>query len=566
MLKASRCSTSPLRDRLDTGRQIAVVLVLGSIFVVYLLFSCFVPYIGDDYAFILDWMNANDGDRAFSFNGWLNAVEYLRATDNSRLDNIVYIAMRLAFPKSVLAVFVAFTATLMLWMMTVLLRPEKSVTLSVLIALWTWVVFTFPWRGDIMGTNYAYNIFLPSFLTLCFLILSFGVSYKRFSAPGLAAACLVALSAGWIHEGYSIPVCCGLGVLCLVRRFRLPWQWWVLAMVYVAGAIYTVSAPGLWMRFLDSSGETGGYVNIKTFFSMIIPVVSVAVLIAVMFSCGSGRRYLAELFVDDIFLVVFVSFAVSFLIVIVTKTFDNARALWICDIFSTIVVFKALAPLFVALSKRLLSVFSIFALTLTLIFYINVLRVQKIYHDEEMLIRDGFRESVYGTVYRDYDISIPKITLLHPINDYWRDIHHNIMYDKIEGEPGKICSVVPAVLSNLTSDMVDYINGNPDIKAPVTDMDWPRRVSDDENIFEYGGAILMPDHVLKIKYWYSDIEKKAVARLSILKYECSDGRVFDFMPSVKMRFITLSGQPLIHIAPLHMNVTGPYKSVEIISK
>ena len=82
---------------------------------IYALFSLHVPYIGDDYALPVDWMTANGGVKEFSWPRMWNFTAYLRSIDNCRLDNIVFMAMRMALlPKWTLALVVGLSGAFLI--------------------------------------------------------------------------------------------------------------------------------------------------------------------------------------------------------------------------------------------------------------------------------------------------------------------------------------------------------------------------------------------------------------------------------------------------------------------
>ena len=251
---------------------------------IYALFSLHVPYIGDDYALPVDWMTANGGVKEFSWPRMWNFTAYLRSIDNCRLDNIVFMAMRMALlPKWTLALVVGLSGAFLILGAGQLCSPRRSDLPLVMIAFWGWMTFTFSWPFGTMGIDNSFNVLLPSAMTVWFLVLLRRVASGRLPVPVLVAGGVYAFLCGWIHEGYAVPVGCGLGTWALLRRFRMPWQWWILTAVFAAGALWVVSAPGLWMRF--SSVSVGAPVNLKTVLTLSLPVVVLAGLAVVLMAC-----------------------------------------------------------------------------------------------------------------------------------------------------------------------------------------------------------------------------------------------------------------------------------------
>lgn len=533
---------------------------------IYALFSLHVPYIGDDYALPVDWMTANGGVKEFSWPRMWNFTAYLRSIDNCRLDNIVFMAMRMALlPKWTLALVVGLSGAFLILGAGQLCSPRRSDLPLVMIAFWGWMTFTFSWPFGTMGIDNSFNVLLPSAMTVWFLVLLRRVASGRLPVPVLVAGGVYAFLCGWIHEGYAVPVGCGLGTWALLRRFRMPWQWWILTAVFAAGALWVVSAPGLWMRF--SSVSVGAPVNLKTVLTLSLPVVVLAGLAVVLMACrirkcalGGCRDHYWHPQAMDV--VVAMAFVVSAVIVFKSSP-SNPRALWICNLFASLTMFGLLRTVFVRWPATVLKCLAGVALLMIVVFYINVIRTQKRLWDEEQEIERQMAESETGTVYRDYTIAMSKLTLLHPVNAHWRTtLHINSYNDFYPGD--KVFAVVPPVLESLTAEMVDWMercsNGGHDSHERPG---FPAKLSGGADVFAYGDELIMPDRRMTMTYW-TGTETEVASRGIKCDYECADGRRFDSMESVQIRFRTRDGRSLIYIAPCHVKVTGPYNSVSYV--
>lgn len=554
----------PLSDdsRLSLRGRLVCACLLLLAGVVYALFSFYVPYIGDDYSLPVDWMEANGGVKEFSWERLWNFALYSRSIDNARLDNILFMAMRMSLlPKWTLALVIGLSASMLLWGCGLLCTPRRKDLPFVIVAFWGWMTFTFSWRFGTMGIDNSFNVLLPSAMTVWFLLMMRRVAQRNISAAALVAGCVYAFLCGWIHEGYAVSVGCGLGVWALCRRFRMPRQWWILTVVFAVAAVYVVSAPGLWMR--ASASAVRGPVNIKTVVSLSLPVWA---LIAVVCAGAVWRfRDLKQIAVnccaDTVTLVTFVAFIVSAAIVMKSSV-SNPRALWICNLFASIVMFRLLRFVFVRWSPRVLNVLAVGAMALITVFYANVIRVQRQISREETEIERQMAESQTGTVFRDYSVAMSKLTLLHPVNDYWRNQLHINNYNLFYPDE-KIYSVVPSVLSGLTGEMVGYMeNYDPSTMSDGRNEGFPERVAGSAGLFSFGGELVMPDTRMLTKTWFGTVTE-GQSQIAVFDYECADGRHFDAMESVKIRFRTTDGRSLIYIAPGHYKVTGPYKSVSI---
>lgn len=531
----------------------------------YALFSFYVPYIGDDYALVADYMTANGGSGDLTAAGFLKFVSCFREIDNGRLDNFIFVVMRLACAKWLLAAVVGLSASVMIWAAARLVSPVRRVLPFVIMAVWGWIAFTFPWRGDGMGVDNSFNMLLPSAVSLLFLLLVRKAGRNAIgSAAALTGGCVFAFCAGWIHEGYSMPVCCGLGLLALLRRFRLSWQFWAVALCYLAGTLYAVSAPGLWLRLSAVHTDGPAAVNLKTQLSLMISTataLAVTLVIGLGILARHGWRIVAAWFSAEPLRITVAGIFFASVVVAFSTAFCNARVWWICSLFGTVFMFQVIAPVFQNLSRRVLVCAAALAFALIAAFYANVIRVQKSISDEETSIRQAMAESDYGTVYRDYDIAIPKTTLLHPVNAHWRNVLHITGYNIVMAD-GRLFSVVPECLSGLTDGMADFIEGKSGASAPPSDdpEKWPQPLPGSAGLFAFGNALLKADEVLVERLWTGD-DAERDCMYETYDYLCSDGRRFDRMPSIVIRFLSPSGRRLLYVAPAHAKVTGPYVSV-----
>ena len=161
MLPESTTLNLPLSD--DTRLSLRGRLVCASLLLlagaVYALFSFYVPYIGDDYSLPVDWMVVNGGVKEFSWERLWNFALYSRSIDNARLDNILFMAIRMSLlPKWIPAFVVGLSASVLLWGCGLLCTPRRKDLPFVIAAFWGWMTFTFSWRFGTMGIDNSFNV------------------------------------------------------------------------------------------------------------------------------------------------------------------------------------------------------------------------------------------------------------------------------------------------------------------------------------------------------------------------------------------------------------------------
>ena len=153
-------------------------------------------------------------------------------------------------------------------------------------------------------------------------------------------------------------------------------------------------------------------------------------------------------------------------------------------------------------------------------------------------------DSDTGTAYFDYNIIVPKTTLLHPVYDTWWN-YCTLNQLNRQAPENKIYSVVPLAMKNLTMP-VDSLSSIPGTAKA----------------YQFGDFAIMHDYqLITPNLMYEPFE--IVANIFNVSYRNASGEIFDNMPSVLYYFIAPTGEKLIFIQPLHTKVKGPYTHIDI---
>lgn len=115
---------------------------------------------------------------------------------------------------------------------------------SLLSALWILVVtVVFPWMDFMFTLVYSINYVIPLALDLVLLIILRNASSEKWCLAKSIAVTMLAFLCGWWHEGFSVPLLCGLAVYFLILRRWPNRNEWMIAIGLAFGIMTLMSMP-----------------------------------------------------------------------------------------------------------------------------------------------------------------------------------------------------------------------------------------------------------------------------------------------------------------------------------
>lgn len=540
----------PMEQKRKIGyNSVAVGIFVLTAFVLYFLFSWVTPPMLDDFMFLRDYMLHNDESQKLTLKGFLGFSQFMRATDNSRLMNLLWPVYGIAAPKFVLSALIGGSMAFTLYLIAKLSAPGGKVSPFWFVFVWIATIIALPWRGNMITGVFAENYMVSSAFNLLFIFLLCRKYGNGDNIRPLTAVCLVLLSVftGALHEGFSAPVLVGIGIWFCIRRFKVPGVWWMMTVAYALGLLWLLTSPSLWINLSisDTFVQTPPF-NIKYALPLLLPTLLLVLSGATAAAIPKLRTEIRQMFADPAFIIIMVSY-IAEITLMVRLGFKANRMAWVLNIFAI----TMLSYMFQRLTRSRIKHCKTGALKLAyrggyiviLIFYINVLHWQIHFKKQQEAIFSQLKQSAFGTIYYDFDPSCPKTTLLHPTHTTWWDRHNNNQFNRFAPE-GKIYAVVPAALSDLSEpfDSLPAVEGN-------------------AGMCQYKGVLLHKDidvKCLSTRKW--DIEP--IANEAPLNIVSADGEVFDSMDAMFLRFIAPTGERMIYVRPLHYKVRGPYSRVD----
>lgn len=444
------------RDRFMTQKSdnIATGVLLGVIMLLFALMSAFTPHILDDYFFTNLYLEYSGNDSGFDFDGWLGYIGELRQNDNSRISNMLLPFATVIVPwKLIFPAVSAFLWTLCVWMVVRICGFNRRFVPTAL--LWFVLTFFLPWRNNLYVADYVLNYIFSAAVTLVALWL---IMRSRRHLPAwlmLVSVPVIILAGGW-HEGFAVPVLCGLGVVAAMRRFRMSGRWYTLCIIYtISTAAFGVS-PGMISRFTREYSASAPTDLLKMNIDLALPYLT-------FFSAGiivivrPLRRRFADVLVNPWF-VIFLTAAFVGTVISMCLEHTPRTAFWPTFCSASALFLLTKQWLESNAGRRWMLAAGIAASLSCCAVLVNALWWQvRIWHEFNDITELMKRDKV---VYYDMTMpeTVPVTTLYIPTRSTWVTPYVTRCYDQFNGSTGH--NVVPTALRAADIHSDKLIGGN----------------------------------------------------------------------------------------------------------
>lgn len=364
----------------------------------YSALSAVTPLVLDDWVFIGVWRDDVSGGYEFSFPVWWRFFEFIRGYDNGRLANALAPLSTMFSPWK--EIFPYLTGLMMAGIAVLVQkfagkRRDGDERIFVLASVWALMIVCLPWRDTLFARDYALNYIWGAVLTLAFLwLLKCRVEGRWKGGGAMALLCLMAVVAGGWHEGFALPTFCGLGLLALIRRFRLPVIFYTVTFLYLAAALVFMLSPGLEGRAQNSLGTQMW--RLIAFRDCLIVVIDVILFACWLFTTRSKRLPAVPIVCMGI---IAGGYAMGFCTVNTPRSYFWAGLAGIC------LAMWLLLRLLPSLGKNILSVSAAFIVAACTAQTVGVIVWQERYKKEYDEIIALLEESETGTI--KYDMTLP---------------------------------------------------------------------------------------------------------------------------------------------------------------
>lgn len=378
-----------MKQKLFDTWLLAVVILYGIIFAL-------TPWAIDDfnYAFgTVDSTSAAD----ITAGVWDNVVQRWHY-DTGRLANIISpiflgILSHWAF---------AILSALMLWIsvrcaLALADIPRGGTAAYILVFI---LNFTLPWLDFAFTVIFALNYLWTTALTLAFLY----YLYKKPPRGGLhlAAACLLALVAAWMHEGFSAPVIAGITLAIIIAKEKPDKARTAMIVAYLAGFALILISPAIYNRLQGADSLMGKYTLIElvphAVAFNIVPLAFLATFVACLASKRKRRIIFATPYRKTI--IIFCLGATLAAMAIFFLKYLGPRLGWAGTVFATIALMAILQPL-IHLKNIITKTISTIAAAAVVANLVGTIFIQRKYYLENEIITRLYQESEDGQIYYD---------------------------------------------------------------------------------------------------------------------------------------------------------------------
>lgn len=506
--------------------KIAYIVALAILFVGVALMYALTPLMCDDLWYVMTSSGANSKLDALS-SVWNECLRHWY-TDTGRLANLINAPFLTIVPKWVFGIL---TAALTIGV-TELSRRIIGVGVG---SLPSWVilfgvVFMLPWLDYMFTVVFALNYIWSAAFAM--LSLYFVIKKQPESVHGMCGAAICCVLAGWMHEGFTVPIMAGLAFWFLAMR-KINLKQIILVGAWMAGGVLILISPAFWLR---TDGVTSGFFKFVAWERLAsgllyncMTFVYISMLLYVLIY-GKLRR---KIFADH-------GWAFSLLCLgicvvgsaIYYKFYLGSRMSFVMQLFGTIGV-AWLLRYFKWASKGISNVLAaFFVITIMTVHYCESVCAQIVLRKEFYDIVKLYRSEPSGQIF--YDNISPKIdlTLLRPSYRVFNEPNPQEEFSYYYGPDRPNLTIVPTALKHIDMDKTT--------------------VADDSPLFVYEGYVLYKDDELDL--------------LSIL-VETDDGVVIPTRVKVKA-FITDSDEkyylvvPHLQYSPLKVKI----KSARILNR
>lgn len=451
-----------------TNRQTRrlTLIVLLTIALIQTLYMLWTPWQYDDLWFLSTYLEYNDYDPSFDLGKFIETRLFYRQTDNGRLANDIDLLVVLTCPRWLFAIVTGIITAGLFYLMSRLViiisgRDTQPLMPVLVVMLWGLIVRYVHYRFLVSFADLYLNYFYSAFFILLTIVTLNKATTATMPKWQLAGSMLAAFIAGWFHEGLSAPLMAAIVLWACIKHFRLPRQWWAIAIAFTLGFLIVITAPGIHLRaertIWDNITDWDS-VKISFEYTLILAIVFALLFIFIALT-PQGRQIYRPLIKEQPFILLIVTYAVAIVVAIITP--PSVRAAWLPNILSFVILSIIIIKL-MPWWRQILPV----ALLIGLIVYIfNVATMAddlKFHHATYVQSNDInrlFDTSPYGTVFVD----VPEFE-----NIYGKYIHikqfdncFNIFcINNIRNDSTKLFTVVPKALAKFESkDTLKKVSG-----------------------------------------------------------------------------------------------------------
>lgn len=419
----------------------------------YTYLTYITPLLLDDWVYLGIWRD-DAANTDYSPAAFVRYAELVRKFDNGRIPNITAPLEFLVSPTKEL--FPLATGLMMAFTLVMVQRfATGKRNVLWLSATWALTIAALPWADTLLANIYAYNYIWTGFITLLFLWYLRRCETSGWNGRRLALCALLAVIAGGWHEAFSAATLCGLGLLVLVRKFRLSPRFFVIFAVYLVSTVIFMLSPGMLNR-MAANLDNEIFLPKRWYAIAFLPAFTV---VTMLFS-RKGREILKEALRADT-TIICAGIIVSGYIIAAVSAHTPRSAYWpsLASVALFLYLFSRLMPV---LRRPVVIVGATGISCLCTAQTIAVIYWQQKYTKDWENVMTRLDRSANGTVYYDSPnpAYAPPYTLGIPISNSWRSPWHFYCLGTYYMKP--VLGVVPSALEDFEFENAVPLKGSPE--------------------------------------------------------------------------------------------------------
>lgn len=429
--------------------SVTSVAVIAILMVCYTVYAWFTPIALDDYIFARYYLDVNGDSPSFSFTALADYILSVRDNENGRLANYLCAPIVLWMPHCLWSIIIGAIITSTIALSAWLASDKKYLSGRMLIFVWGLSAIFLPWQdfSGLIVIDFALNYFLSWFLILTTMISLLRVERASVGYLQYGLMVLGAFMAGMVHESFSLALIATLFVIAILKKLRLPPQWWGLFATLVIGFIICISAPGIIGRISVTGSARHHDLMYFLMFVKHTKLLCTAVFLsgAAMLFNKSGRRHLTSIFKDSVNR--YCALCAVFAMLIHIIVFAPVR-FSMASVAPTIILFTGALRSQTKFFAHFNRLFSAISLSLIMLFYGVLCYWQKQIFEEHKVLLQEIKKANGKIIYADTIRFAPWYTFSYVLDGLWFDgFQSDFLADYLKLERGRFF-VLPESFEN----------------------------------------------------------------------------------------------------------------------
>lgn len=343
--------------------------------------------------------------------------------DTGRLANIMNLPFLTVIPKWVFGILCGALMWVVIRMSRSLIQASPCSMRAMIMVFGIAIIL--PWLDNMYSVVFALNYFWTGAMTLVSVIFMFRTMRGWKPRPFVFyAGIVVCIFAGWMHEGFSVPVLCGIPVYWLLSGREKSWRALMPAGAFAMGAFLIFVSPAFRNSLSDAIPCIKGFSRMDAFLSITVFNCCYYIFILIMAITFAVRKIRQRLLSDSLSLAVLMFILISTTVstVIFITYYDGPRMGWYSQLFCCIGILICARFYPMRLYQIWGVVWSVVICGFIAVNFIASISKQSELRDEYHAVVNLYGASPDGKVFYDIIPRCADITLMKPTYQFYNGV------------------------------------------------------------------------------------------------------------------------------------------------